>query len=95
MQNLTGNLSLTYKATPWMTITKPSGYYEITRGLVKNTVSKFLYSDWAKNQSHLFLLHSTGMVMVRVIYRAITDNLGSVTDYANTETLSTTNSRFS
>ena len=81
--NLQGNLSLTYKATPWMTITNRLGIMNNSR-TGKNTTGKFIYSDWAKTKSFIpapFYRDGDGTG----IYRAITDNLGGVTDYANTE----------
>ena len=81
--NIQGNLNLTYKATPWMTITERLGIMNNSR-TGKNTTGKFLYSDWAKSKSFIpapwyFDGDGTG------IYRAISDVLGSVNDYANTE----------
>lgn len=81
--NISGNLNLTYKATPWMTITERIGVMNNSR-TGKNTTGKFLYSDWAKSKSFIpapwyFDGDGTG------IYRAISDILGSVNDYSGTE----------
>lgn len=81
--NITGNLNLTYKPTTWLTITERIGVMNNSR-TQKNTTGKFLYSDWAKTKSFIPAPYyrdgdGTG------IYRAITDILGSVTDYSRTE----------
>ncbi|NID09796.1 SusC/RagA family TonB-linked outer membrane protein [Fibrivirga algicola] len=81
--NLTGNLSLTYKVAPWATITNRLGVMNNSR-TGKDYTKKFLYSDWAKTKSFIpapFFRDGDGTG----IYRAITDNLGSVTDYSSTE----------
>ncbi len=81
--NLSGNLNLVYKAAPWVTITNRLGIMNNSR-TGKNTTGKFLYSDWAKSKSFIpapFFRDGDGTG----IYRAITDNLGAVTDYSGTE----------
>ncbi|GAA4413574.1 SusC/RagA family TonB-linked outer membrane protein [Nibrella viscosa] len=81
--NISGNLNLNYDATPWLMFVERLGIMNNSR-TGKNTVGKFLYSDWAKTKSFIpapwyFDGDGTG------IYRAITDNLGSVSDYSATE----------
>ncbi|GAB3497611.1 SusC/RagA family TonB-linked outer membrane protein [Spirosoma knui] len=81
--NLNGNLSLNYKPTSWLMITERLGVMNNSR-TGKNTTGKFLYSDWAKTKSFVpapFYHDGDGTG----IYRAITDILGGVTDYSNTE----------
>ncbi len=81
--NLNGNLSLTFKPTSWLMITERIGILNNSR-TGKNTTGKFLYSDWAKSKSFIpapFFRDGDGTG----IYRAITDNLGSVLDYSSTE----------
>jgi TonB-linked SusC/RagA family outer membrane protein len=81
--NISGNLNLTYKAAPWISITNRLGVMNNSR-IGKNTVGKFLYSDWAKTKSFIpapFFRDGDGTG----IYRAITDNLGAVNDYSATE----------
>ncbi|MBD2702246.1 SusC/RagA family TonB-linked outer membrane protein [Spirosoma sp. BT702] len=81
--NLNGTVSATLKATPWLSITERLGMMNNSR-TGKNTTGKFLYSDWAKSKSFIpapFFRDGDGTG----IYRAITDILGSVLDYAGTE----------
>ncbi|WP_337042977.1 SusC/RagA family TonB-linked outer membrane protein [Emticicia sp. 17c] len=81
--NISGNLSFTYKATPWATFSNRLGIMNNSR-TQKNTTGKFLYSDYAKSQAFIappFYRDGDGTG----IYRAITDILGSVTDYTKTE----------
>ncbi len=81
--NISGNFNLVYKALSWLSVTNRLGVLNNSR-TGKNRVGKFLYSDWAKSKSFIpapwyFDGDGTG------IYRAITDNLGSVVDYSGTE----------
>ncbi|GAA4465890.1 SusC/RagA family TonB-linked outer membrane protein [Nibrella saemangeumensis] len=81
--NISGNLNLTYEATPWLMFVERIGVMNNSR-TGKNTVGKFLYSDWAKTKSFIpapWFRDGDGTG----IYRAITDNLGSVSDYSGTE----------
>ncbi len=81
--NISGNLNLTYKATPWISFTNRLGIMNNSR-TGKNTTGKFLYSDWAKTKAFIpapFYFDGDG----EGVYRAITDNLGAVTDYSSTE----------
>jgi TonB-linked SusC/RagA family outer membrane protein len=81
--NISGTLSLTYKVTPWATISNRLGAMNNSR-TQKSTVGKFLYSDYAKTKAFIaepFFRDGDGTG----IYRAITDILGSVTDYTKTE----------
>ena len=77
--NIQGTLELNYQATPWLNIMERIGIMNNTRS-GKNIVGQFLYTDWAKNSAA-----TTDPTDGLGIYRAITDNLGSVTDYSNTE----------
>lgn len=81
--NLNGNVNLVFKATPWLTFTERLGVMNNSR-TGKNTTGKFQYSDWAKTKSFIpppFFFDGDGTG----IYRAISDILGSVRDYSNTE----------
>lgn len=81
--NISGNFTLVHKTTDWLQFTNRLGIMNNSR-TGKNRVGKFLYSDWAKSKSYIpapwyFDGDGTG------IYRAISDILGSVTDYSGTE----------
>lgn len=81
--NIQGNLELNYKANSWLSFTERVGITNNTRQR-KNTVEKFLYSDWAKNSANVpapwdWANDYDG------IDRAGTDILGSVYDAATTE----------
>jgi TonB-linked SusC/RagA family outer membrane protein len=81
--NISGNLNATYKITPWASVTNRLGIMNNSR-TQKNTTGKFLYSDYAKTKAFIkdpFYFDGDGTG----IYRAITDILGSVTDYTKTE----------
>ncbi|GAB3792069.1 SusC/RagA family TonB-linked outer membrane protein [Spirosoma humi] len=81
--NINGNLSLTLKATNWLSVTNRLGVMNNSR-TGKNTTGKFTYSDWAKSKSFIpapFFRDGDGTG----IYRAITDVPGSVNDYSGTE----------
>jgi TonB-linked SusC/RagA family outer membrane protein len=81
--NISGNVSLIYKALNWLQFTNRLGVMNNSR-TGKNRTAKFLYSDWAKNKASIPepFTHEDDY---DGIYRAITDNLGSVLDYSNTE----------
>lgn len=50
--NLTGSLDLGYKINDWLTVSNSIGVMNNTR-LRKNTVAKFVYTDWAKNSAYV------------------------------------------
>ncbi len=81
--NISGNFNLVYKALDWLQFTNRLGIMNNSR-TGKNRTGKFLYSDWAKNKANIPepFTHDDDY---DGIYRAITDNLGSVTDYSGTE----------
>jgi TonB-linked SusC/RagA family outer membrane protein len=81
--NLQGNIDFNYKLMPWLTVYNRLGVMNNSR-TGKNTVGKFLYTDWAKNSAYIPkpFDHSDDYPG---IYRAISDNLGSVSDYSTTE----------
>ncbi len=81
--NISGNFSLTHKTTNWLQFTNRLGVMNNSR-TGKNTVGKFLYSDWAKNKAYIPepWTHDDDY---DGIYRAITDILGGVNDYSSTE----------
>lgn len=81
--NLSGNFALIHKTTDWLQFTNRLGVMNNSR-TGKNTVGKFLYSDWAKTKAFIPApwTHDDDY---DGIYRAITDNLGSVNDYSSTE----------
>ncbi len=81
--NLSGNFSLIHKTTDWLQFTNRLGIMNNSR-TGKNTTGQFLYSDWAKNKANIIepWTHDDDY---DGIYRAITNILGSVTDYSATE----------
>ncbi len=81
--NLSGNFNLTYKAFDWLQVSNRLGVMNNSR-TGKNTTGKFLYSDWAKNSATI-PAPWTHADDYPGIYRAITDILGSVTDYSSSE----------
>jgi TonB-linked SusC/RagA family outer membrane protein len=81
--NFSGSFDLTYKVLPWMQLYNRLGIMNNSR-TGKNTVEKFTYSDWAKNDA--FIPAEWGHDDdYPGIYRAISDILGSVSDYSSTE----------
>ncbi|MEO8173602.1 MAG: TonB-dependent receptor, partial [Sediminibacterium sp.] len=50
--NIQGNFDITYRAFPWLSFNNRLGVMNNTR-IRKNTQSKFLYSDWAKNSAYV------------------------------------------
>lgn len=81
--NISGNFTIVHKTTNWLQFTNRLGIMNNSR-TGKDRTGKFLYSDWAKSKSYVpspwyFDGDGTG------IYRAISDILGSVTDYSGTE----------
>ncbi|CAH0996009.1 TonB-dependent receptor P3 [Emticicia aquatica] len=81
--NISGNVSVIYKALDWLQFTNRLGVMNNSR-TGKNRTGKFLYSDWAKNEAFIPepFTHEDDY---NGIYRAISDNLGGVLDYSNTE----------
>ena len=81
--NIQGTVELTYRVLPWLTLYDRLGAMNNSR-TGKNTVEQFLYSDFAKNTAYIPApwQHADDYPG---IYRAISDQLGSVTDYSNTE----------
>jgi hypothetical protein len=81
--NVSGNVSLIYKALPWLQFTNRLGIMNNSR-TGKDYTGKFLYSDWAKKQAFIPepWTHDDDEPG---IYRAITDILGGVSDYSSTE----------
>jgi TonB-linked SusC/RagA family outer membrane protein len=81
--NFSGSFDVTYKVRPWMQLYNRLGIMNNSR-TGKNTVEKFTYSDWAKNEA--FIPAEWGHDDdYPGIYRAISDVLGSVADYSSTE----------
>jgi TonB-linked SusC/RagA family outer membrane protein len=83
--NLTGNLEVVYKANSWLSARNRLAIMNNSR-TGKNTTGKFIYSDWAKNSAFIPTPYTHDDDYVG-IYRAITDNLGAVTDYSGTENI--------
>ncbi|MEP7109677.1 MAG: SusC/RagA family TonB-linked outer membrane protein [Ferruginibacter sp.] len=83
--NLSGNLDVTYKALPWLSVYNRLGIMNNSR-TGKNTTGKFIYTDWAKNSAYIPEPY-THDDDYPGIYRAITNNLGSVTDYSGSENI--------
>ncbi len=81
--NLSGNFDITYRALPWLQLYNRLGIMNNYR-TQKNTQEKFQYSDWAKNSAYIPSpwTHDDDYPG---IYRAISDILGSVSDYSSTE----------
>lgn len=81
--NVSGNVSLIYKALPWLQFTNRLGIMNNSR-TGKDYTGKFLYTDWAKKQAFIPepWTHDDDEPG---IYRAITDILGGVSDYSSTE----------
>ncbi len=81
--NVSGNFDVTYRALPWLTLYNRLGVMNNSR-TGKNTVEQFLYSDFAKNDAWIPAPFDHADDYPG-IYRAISDQLGSVTDYSATE----------
>ncbi|MFN8357810.1 MAG: SusC/RagA family TonB-linked outer membrane protein [Spirosomataceae bacterium] len=81
--NISGNVSLVFKATPWLQLTNRLGIMNNSR-TGKDYTGKFTYSDWAKNSAYIASpwTHDDDYPG---IYRAISDIVGAVTDYSTTE----------
>ncbi len=81
--NVQGNLNLNYKVTSWLNISEKIGVMNNSR-TGKNTTGKFLYNDWAKQTAYIVAPWNHDDDYPG-IYRAISDILGSVSDYSTTE----------
>jgi TonB-linked SusC/RagA family outer membrane protein len=81
--NIQGSFDITYRALPWLSVYNRLGVMNNSR-TGKNIVEQFLYSDYAKNTAFIPapFQHADDYPG---IYRAITDQLGSVNDYSSTE----------
>ena len=81
--NFSGSFDITYKVRPWMQLYNRLGIMNNSR-TGKNTVEKFTYSDWARDEAYIPAEwgHDDDYPG---IYRAISNVLGSVTDYSSTE----------
>ena len=81
--NFTGSFDVTYKVRPWMQLYNRLGIMNNSR-TGKNTVEKFTYSDWARDEAYIPAewAHDDDYPG---IYRAISNVLGSVADYSATE----------
>jgi len=81
--NFSGSFDVLYKLRPWIQLYNRLGIMNNSR-TGKNTTEKFTYSDWAKNDAYIPAEwgHDDDYPG---IYRAISDVLGSVSDYSSTE----------
>ena len=81
--NFSGSFDITYKVRPWMQLYNRLGIMNNSR-TGKNTVEKFTYSDWARDEAYIPAewIHDDDYPG---IYRAISNVLGSVSDYSSTE----------
>ena len=81
--NFSGSFDVTYKVRPWMQVYNRLGIMNNSR-TGKNTVEKFTYSDWARDEAYIPAEwgHDDDYPG---IYRAISNVLGSVSDYSSTE----------
>jgi TonB-linked SusC/RagA family outer membrane protein len=81
--NISGNFDVAYRPFSWMSISNKLGVMNNSR-TGKNTQEQFLYSDFAKNTAFIPapFQHADDYPG---IYRAISDQLGSVADYSSTE----------
>ncbi len=83
--NISGNVELTYKITPWLTAFNRLAAMNNAR-TQKSTVGQFFHSVWAKSQATVpapFAKPGDGSG----ITRALTDLQGSVSDNSNTQNL--------
>ena len=81
--NFSGSFDVTYKVRPWMQLYNRLGIMNNSR-TGKNTVEKFTYSDWARNEAYIPTAWASDDDYPG-IYRAISNVLGSVSDYSSTE----------
>ena len=85
--NINGNVELTYKLFPWLSVSERAGMINNSRTR-KNTVGKFLYTDWAKNDAFVPAPWAWANDYDG-IDRAGTDILGSVLDRITNENVLT------
>ena len=81
--NFSGSFDVTYKVLPWMQLYNRLGIMNNSR-TGKNTVEKFTYSDWARDEAYIPTAWASDDDYPG-IYRAISNVLGSVSDYSSTE----------
>ena len=81
--NFSGSFDVTYKVRPWMQLYNRLGIMNNSR-TGKNTVEKFTYSDWARDEAYIPTAWASDDDYPG-IYRAISNVLGSVSDYSSTE----------
>lgn len=82
--NITGNLELNYKILPWLTAYNRIGVINNTR-VRKNTVGKYVYSQYAKTQAYVPAPWGSAAVDGTGITRTGTDVAGSVYDASSIE----------
>ena len=82
--NFNGNVELTYKITPWLSVSEKMSAMNNSR-TQKSTVAQFFHSVWAKTQAKVPAPWDQGDGSG--ITRALTDLQGSVSDNSNTENL--------
>jgi TonB-linked SusC/RagA family outer membrane protein len=82
--NISGNLELTYKITPWLSAYNKLAVMNNTR-TQKSTVGQFFHSAWAKSGAKVPVPWDQGDGSG--ITRALTDFQGSVSDNSNTDNL--------
>ncbi len=80
--NVNGTVDLTYKIRPWLNVYNKMSLMNNSR-TQKNSVGKFIHSDYAKNLAYVPAGVDQGDG--KGITRALTDFLGSVADNINTE----------
>jgi TonB-linked SusC/RagA family outer membrane protein len=80
--NFNGNVELTYKITPWLSVSNKLNAMQNTR-TQKSTVGQFFHSTWAKSQAKVPIPWDQNDGSG--ITRALTDLQGSVSDNSNTE----------
>jgi TonB-linked SusC/RagA family outer membrane protein len=82
--NISGNVELTYKLTPWASLYNRFGAMNNSR-TQKSSTGQFFYSDWAKNKAVVPAPWDQGDGAG--ITRTLTDVQGAVSDNANTENI--------
>ncbi|MEO5945166.1 MAG: TonB-dependent receptor plug domain-containing protein, partial [Chitinophagaceae bacterium] len=80
--NFNGNVEITYKITPWLSVSNKLNAMQNTR-TQKSTVGQFFHSAWAKSKATVPVPFDQGDGSG--ITRALTDLQGSVSDNSNTE----------
>jgi len=81
--NFNGNVDITYKILPWLSIAEKFSAMNNTR-TQKSTVAQFFHSAWAKSQAKVPVPWDQGDGSG--ITRALADLQGSVSDNSNSET---------